>query len=88
MTDATVSRLPDLIALAEEGSSEKRRALLRELTDHFFGSANRTETEDGLYGAVLAKLADDMESAVRAELATRFARAPDAPGASRRRASV
>lgn len=79
MTDTTVSRLPDLIALAEESSSEKRRALLRELTDHFFGTANRTETEDGLYGAVLARLADDMEAAVRAELATRFASAPDAP---------
>jgi uncharacterized protein (DUF2336 family) len=76
---AAVSRLPDLIALAEEGSSEKRRALLRELTDHFFGSAVRSEAEDGLYGAVLARLADDMESAVRAELATRFADTPDAP---------
>lgn len=80
MTDATASRLPDLIALAEENSSEKRRALLRELTDHFFGSATtRTETEDGLYGAVLARLADDMETAVRTELAARFADAPDAP---------
>ena len=53
---AAVSRLPDLIALAEEGSSEKRRALLRELTEHFFGSPARTATEDDLYGAVLAKL--------------------------------
>lgn len=79
MTVETASRLPDLIALAEEGSSEKRRALLRELTDHFFGAAARTEAEDGLYGAVLARLADDMETAVRAELATRFASAPDAP---------
>jgi uncharacterized protein (DUF2336 family) len=80
VTDATVSRLPDLIALAEENSSEKRRALLRELTDHFFGSATtRTEAEDGLYGAVLARLADDMETAVRTELAARFAEAPDAP---------
>ena len=32
-----LSRLPELIGLAEEGSSEKRRALLRELTGHFFG---------------------------------------------------
>ena len=37
--DAAVegSRLPHLIALAGESSSEKRRLLLRELTDHFFG---------------------------------------------------
>jgi uncharacterized protein (DUF2336 family) len=80
-----VSRLPDLIALAEEGSSEKRRALLRELTEHFFGSPARTETEDALYGSVLAKLADDMETAVRAELSARFATTPDAPHALIRR---
>lgn len=73
------SRLPDLIALAEEDSSDKRRALLRELTDHFFGGGPRTATEDRLYDAVLVKLADDMETAVRAELAGRFAAAPDAP---------
>ncbi len=79
MTDApTLSRLPDLIALAEEDSSEKRRALLRELTEHFFGSV-RTPAEDKLYDAVLVKLADDMEAAVRAELSARFANAPDAP---------
>ena len=80
-----MSRLPELIALAEEGSSEKRRALLRELTEHFFGSPSRTATEDTLYGAVLAKLADDMEVAVRSELAVRFADAPDAPRALIRR---
>lgn len=76
---ATISRLPELIALAEEGSSEKRRALLRELTEHFFGAPSRTATEDTLYGAVLARLADDMETAVRAELSSRFASTPDAP---------
>lgn len=86
MSDTSaVSRLPDLIALAEEGSSEKRRALLRELTEHFFGAPIRTSTEDDLYGAVLAKLADDMEIAVRTELSARFANAPDAPHALIRR---
>ncbi|MBU4040908.1 MAG: hypothetical protein KKG27_14215, partial [Alphaproteobacteria bacterium] len=78
---STPSRLPELIALAEEGSSEKRRALLRELTSHFFGSATRTAAEDALYGTVLASLAAEMETAVRAELSARFARAPDAPHA-------
>jgi uncharacterized protein (DUF2336 family) len=77
-TDA-LSRLPDLISLAEEGSSEKRRALLRELTDHFFGSPHRTATEDALYDTVLDRLAADMETAVRAELSARFSTAPDAP---------
>ncbi len=80
MTEAPApSRLPDLIALAEEDSSEKRRALLRELTDHFFGGSARTATEDALYDAVLVKLAADMEVVVRAELSARFANAPDAP---------
>ena len=74
-----LSRLPDLIALAEEGSSEKRRALLRELTEHFFGTTTRTASEEALYGSVLATLAADMETAVRAELAVRFSGAPDAP---------
>ena len=73
------SRLPDLIALAQEPSSEKRRALLRELTDHFFGAPDRTEAEAALYGAVLSDLTDAMEVAVRAELSERFAAAPDAP---------
>ena len=75
----TPSRLPELIALAEEGSSEKRRDLLRELTEHFFGTPTRTSAEDALYGSVLASLAADMETAVRAELSARFAKAPDAP---------
>lgn len=73
------SRLHDLISLAGESSSEKRRALLREITDQFFGSPVRTPTEEVLYGEVLSQLADDMEEAVRAELACRFAEAPDAP---------
>ena len=82
---AAPSRLPDLIALAEEGSSEKRRALLRELTEHFFGSTSRTANEDELYGSVLARLAADMEVAVRAELSLRFARTADAPATLVRR---
>ena len=73
------SRLPDLIALAQEASSPKRRALLRELTDCFFGAAERSEAETALYGSVLGDLTDAMELAVRAELAERFAAVPDAP---------
>ncbi|MBB5746858.1 DUF2336 domain-containing protein [Brevundimonas variabilis] len=73
------SRLPDLIALAQEPSSEKRRALLRELTDHFFGSPVRTAAEDALYDTVLSELSADMEVAVRAELSTRFSTSPSAP---------
>lgn len=77
--DAPGSRLPDLVALAAEPSSEKRRLLLRELTEAFFGAPSRTATETELYGAVLADIAAKMELAVRAELAARFAPAADAP---------
>jgi len=73
------SRLPDLIALAQETSSEKRRALLRELTDHFFGGAARSEAEDALYDSLLTDLTAEMETAVRAELSARFALSLDAP---------
>ncbi|MES2860844.1 MAG: DUF2336 domain-containing protein [Pseudomonadota bacterium] len=83
MSDAaaaeTMSRLPDLIVLAQETSSEKRRALLRELTEHFFGSAQRSAAEDALYDTVLSDLTAEMETAVRAELSARFALSPDAP---------
>jgi uncharacterized protein (DUF2336 family) len=85
MTDAafapveTGSRLPDLIVLAQETSSEKRSALLRELTEHFFGSAERSAAEDALYDTVLTDLTAEMDTAVRAELSARFALSPDAP---------
>ena len=73
------SRLPDLIALAGETSSEKRRLLLRELTDHFLGGVDHSAAETELYGSVLETLSDEMETAVRAELAARFAEEPNAP---------
>ena len=84
MTDAiapveTGSRLPDLIVLAQETSSEKRRALLRELTEHFFGASSRSAAEDTLYDSVLTDLTAEMDTAVRAELSARFALSPDAP---------
>lgn len=73
------SRLPELIALAQEPSSESRRALLRELTESFFGAATRSPSEMALYDEVLSGLALEMEAGVRAELAQRFAGAADAP---------
>lgn len=79
------SRLPDLIALANEASSEKRRLLLRELTDHFLGGGEHSVAETELYGSVLETLSDEMETAVRAELAARFAEAPNAPASLIRR---
>ena len=67
------SKLQDLIALAGESSSERRRELLRGVTDLFFTS----EDEAGpaalpLFDDVLSQLAGEMEVAVRAELAERM----------------
>lgn len=73
------SRLPELMSLAQQSDSGARRTLLRELTDSFFGSTERTPVEQGLYGAVLSDLSRAMETEVRAELARRFASIPDAP---------
>ncbi len=73
------SRLPDLITLAREPSSENRRALLRELTNHFFGASPQNEATNELYGDVLSDLTKEMELAVRTELAQRFAGSAEAP---------
>jgi uncharacterized protein (DUF2336 family) len=74
-----VSKLTDLIALAEEPSSEKRRVLLRELTDLFFANPEHRAGEMALFDDVLTQLAGEMEAAVRAELADRIAPAAGAP---------
>ena len=67
-----MSRLQELIDLAKEPSSEKRRALLREVTDVFFGTEAHNPAELALYGDVLSQLSAEMEEAVRVELAQRF----------------
>ncbi len=68
------SRLLDLIDLAKEDSSAKRRELLREMTDLFFSiHAPQSDTEMALFDSVLVQLSSEMEAAVRAELGVRFA---------------
>lgn len=74
------SRLLDLIDLAKENSSTKRRELLREMTDLFFSvHAPQTEPEIQLFDTVLCQLSNEMEEAVRAELGHLFARETSAP---------
>jgi len=73
------SRLPDLVALAREPSSDKRRALLRELTDHFFGAPRHGPEELALFDDLLQTLTTEMEVVVRAELARRFSESLTAP---------
>jgi len=73
------SRLHDLIALADEPSSTKRRELLRGVTDLFFTGENHGQVEMGLFDDVMSQLAGDMEEAVQAELAERLSQASAAP---------
>src|SRR5579871_1450296 len=69
-----VSKLQDLIDLAKEPSSEKRRELLRGVTDLFFADPDHhAGGELALFDDVLTQLTGEMEDAVRAELATRMA---------------
>jgi len=89
MTRAPTSSLIDLIALAQEPSSAKRRELLREITNIFMSNPEDINTSEmALYDAVMSQLSDDMETAVRAEIANTLARATMAPlGLLRRLAS-
>ena len=74
------SKLLHLIALAQEPSSERRRELLREVTNLFFtADSGQTPAEMALFDDVLTQLSAEMEQEVRAELAERMADAPTAP---------
>jgi uncharacterized protein (DUF2336 family) len=74
-----MAHLQDLIALAKEPSSERRRQLLRELTDLFFEHPDHNKGGLDLFDDVLTQLAGEMETAVRAELSGRMAPSPTAP---------
>lgn len=73
------SKLHDLIALADEPSSAKRRELLRGVTDLFFTGDNHDSVQMGLFDDVMSQLAGEMEEAVKVELAERMSQAPATP---------
>ncbi len=82
------TRLHDLIALANEPSSAKRRELLRGVTDMFFQGEGHNAVEMGLFDDVMSQLAGEMEEAVKVELAERLGETPTPPrGLSRTLAS-
>jgi uncharacterized protein (DUF2336 family) len=72
-------KIHDLIALAHEPSSERRRELMRGVTDLFFSADPSGPSELGLFDDVLDKLAGEMEAAVRAELSQRMSEAKAPP---------
>ena len=74
------SNLLRLVDLAREPSSEKRRELLREMTDLFLERPGEySENETNHFGDILGVVAKDMEMAVRQALAAKLALVPTAP---------
>lgn len=77
---AIVTKLHDLIDLAKEKSSERRRELLREVTDLFFDEPPEQESSVfQKFDDVLMQLAEQTAQDARAELSERFSDAPVAP---------
>lgn len=67
-------RYAKLLEVAGESSSDKRRVLLNEVTDLFFDSQeSQSPVETKLFGDLIAKVAYELDSEVRKELAQRFA---------------
>lgn len=77
---AVTSKLHKLTELAKEKSSERRRELLREVTDLFFDAPQAAATAaQGQFDEVLQTLASEAAQDARAELSERFADTPFAP---------
>ena len=75
-----LSDLEALIDLAKEPSSEKRRQLLRDITDVFLiDSSKHTEHQKDNFGDIIQQLSDDFEVETRQEIAERFSVDCNAP---------
>ena len=74
----SIAKLQALIELAREPSSERRRELLREVTDLFLAQPAEAldPAQSALFDEVMQRIAGEMEEAVRAELARRLAPTP------------
>jgi uncharacterized protein (DUF2336 family) len=71
---AAPSNFALLLDLAKEGSSEKRRELLRQITDVFLVEpSNRSEKESAIFDEIVGAVASDLETQVRVELARKVA---------------
>ena len=77
---AGTSRLKELIAVAKEGSSDKRRDLLREITDVFMAQPDRyTSTELQHFDIIMSRVTEQVEANLRREIAEKLADVPTAP---------
>jgi uncharacterized protein (DUF2336 family) len=65
-----------LLDLAKETSSEKRRELLRQITDVFLAPpvSSRTDRESAIFDEIVGAVASDLETQVRVELAKKISR--------------
>lgn len=76
----STGNLQKLAELAREPSSEKRRALMREVTDLFFDNKEEvSESESEHFGHILSAVSAEMDVVVRKELAHRFAQEKNTP---------
>ena len=76
----SASPLQELIALAQEPSSGRRRELLRRVTDIFLERPSPpTAAEGRAFDGVFCTLVQEMELDIREELSSRFAHASHAP---------
>ena len=72
--------LQNLLALAQEDSSDKRRELLEGVTDLFFADeVDMSDQETALADDILGQVSDQVEEHVRVELSHRFSGAQQAP---------
>jgi len=75
-----ISKLESLVELAGETSSDRRRELLREITDVFLQNPESYNAKESEYfGEIMGKVAYDLERQVREELASKLASEAAAP---------
>jgi uncharacterized protein (DUF2336 family) len=78
-----------LLDLAKETSSEKRRELLRQVTDVFLADGGaRSEKEAAVFDEIVGHVAADLETAVRVELARKVAASQAPLGRTARRLAL
>lgn len=82
------SRFSRLMDLAKEKASDKRRDLLREVTELFFDGQTHSGDADALFTDIIGSVASEMDVTVRAELARRVADAEHAPSALAQRLAL
>lgn len=74
------SLFDDLDAALQSGSSEKRAAMLRQVTNLFLGEADRLNEEQiGVFDSVLVQLIERIEARTLAEISERLAPVANAP---------